>query len=545
MMNKLTWGLVVICLFVMFCVPSAFAQSDSPISGRWVNGWGVTFDLSPVEYSPQGYNIGGVVNYAAFGWSDYIQAVAGYGWWSEGAYYFYLETVNGGSPEMFYLGAVYDSDSIYGPCPMCTVDAWWGLLPEYDLTQAIPTHMIRQPGNLSIAPSSVGRGQCFTASFALSANLPVDVVYGRYDNPLQYGSSEGYNGDYSVWRILDQNGQTVVCPDESTPGGPYHFYAARNALSGHWVEVNADVFVYPGQQPEGFTVTPTVVQQGECFQVEVFNGENMSLDLIFSVNGGEPFFVPNWTTLDQNGRGAVCTDPYWTGLITFVAARNSRNNDWDIWAPVGIDLSIGPRQPSGLIVNPSVLVQGDCFVLTVPNGAGLTLDVAYRLDYGEMRFISGWPSLDINGQAYICTDALTWIGVTTWAYIRNTFSFGDTGWVETNVDMFIHPPPPVVTGIEPQRADRGAQVSVTITGMNLTGAVLATNHPGLTIQDVSASATTVTATFVVSPTANTGSAAIALNTLGGTTTTQFVIAGPILNKEYIYLGGRVLAIEQR
>jgi hypothetical protein len=183
-------------------------------------------------------------------------------------------------------------------------------------------------------------------------------------------------------------------------------------------------------------------------------------------------------------------------------------------------------------------------VVTVPNGAAMTLDVAYRLNYGELQYVTSWPALDINGQAHICTDALTWIGVTTWAHIRNTFSEGNTGWVETNVDLLVHPPPPVITGINPAGARQGEQVSVTLTGWNLEGASLTTNYAGVSISDVVSSSGAVTATFVISPDASPGSASITVTTAGGAATVQFAVAGISLSREYIYLGGRVLAIER-
>jgi hypothetical protein len=266
--------------------------------------------------------------------------------------------------------------------------------------------------------------------------------------------------------------------------------------------------------------------------------------VLFSVNGGAPFLFPYWITLDQNGQAGACTDPDWSGVLTFVSVRNALNNDWDVWVPVNMDLQIDLRQPTSLNITPSVITQGDCYMLIVGNGANMALDVAYQLDYGPLQFVTGWPTLDPNGQAFICTDISTWVGVTTWAYIRNTWSPGNTGWVEAAVDLLVYPPGPTITGINPSGGNQGTEVAVTLTGAFLAGATLTTTYSGLTIQDVQSSAETITATFVISSMANPGLASITVTTVGGTATTQFAIASPFLNREYIYLGGRVVAIDR-
>src|SRR5689334_5158909 len=68
------------------------------------------------------------------------------------------------------------------------------------------------------------------------------------------------------------------------------------------------------------------------------------------------------------------------------------------------------------------LVQGDCYDLNAgPNAAGMTLDILWSLNGGPAQLISGWPTLDANGQAAnICTSAGTPAGLITFLQIRST-----------------------------------------------------------------------------------------------------------------------------
>jgi hypothetical protein len=91
------------------------------------------------------------------------------------------------------------------------------------------------------------------------------------------------------------------------------------------------------------------------------------------------------------------------------------------------DLNL-PR-PTSLSITPDVVVQGQCYSMTVGNGAGMTLDTQYRLDEGPVRILTGWPRLDDRGVADdICTSRQTPIGTFEFIAIRNSST---TQWVST------------------------------------------------------------------------------------------------------------------
>src|SRR5262245_41184462 len=66
-------------------------------------------------------------------------------------------------------------------------------------------------------------------------------------------------------------------------------------------------------------------------------------------------------------------------------------------------------------LSPNSISQGACYTIRVPNWAGATLNVGYSTSWTGQQYIYGWPSLDFNGNAFICTDSSTHLGT----YIYN------------------------------------------------------------------------------------------------------------------------------
>src|ERR1041384_7439937 len=67
-------------------------------------------------------------------------------------------------------------------------------------------------------------------------------------------------------------------------------------------------------------------------------------------------------------------------------------------------------QPTSLYISPGTLIQGQCYTMTVGNGAGMVLDYQYTFNSGPVNTNTGWPSLDANGRAVICTSSATATG---------------------------------------------------------------------------------------------------------------------------------------
>jgi len=77
-------------------------------------------------------------------------------------------------------------------------------------------------------------------------------------------------------------------------------------------------------------------------------------------------------------------------------------------------------QPTSLSITPSAVYQGQCYIMTVGNGANMILDVQYTFNSGPVETITTWPTLNGNGQANICTTTATAVGTYHFVAIRNT-----------------------------------------------------------------------------------------------------------------------------
>lgn len=89
---------------------------------------------------------------------------------------------------------------------------------------------------------------------------------------------------------------------------------------------------------------------------------------------------------------------------------------------------------------------------------------------------------------------------------------------------------PILTSINPANGSVGATVPVTLTGSNfLSGATVSINNAGVTISSVTVvSATQITATFAIAPTASTGPANVSVTTSNGTSgTVTFTVASQV------------------
>lgn len=89
--------------------------------------------------------------------------------------------------------------------------------------------------------------------------------------------------------------------------------------------------------------------------------------------------------------------------------------------------ALARAQSLSLSITPDGLYQDECYTITVPGGANLSLDLLYYFNGSGPYLIPGWPNLDPNGQAYICTDlssppgdyyfhAIRPVGTSTWSY---------------------------------------------------------------------------------------------------------------------------------
>jgi hypothetical protein len=175
--------------------------------------------------------------------------------------------------------------------------------------------------------------------------------------------------------------------------------------------------------------------------------------------------------------------------------------------------------------------------------------------------ILGWPWLNpaapgsADGIAQsIPLNVCTTPGLYQFTHLRNRLNGDEADWVPANGPNTLQVAPgapPSLTGAAPLGGYLGTTVSVTITGTNLCGVSLSSNHSGLTFPPVpvntASDGTSVVVQVSVAPGAIPGPALIHVHTYSGSTSFTFHAGGVpmpvVLRKEYIHLGDRLLAVE--
>jgi hypothetical protein len=118
--------------------------------------------------------------------------------------------------------------------------------------------------------------------------------------------------------------------------------------------------------------------QGDCYDLNAGpDAGGMTLDILWSVNGGPAEYIGGWPTLDQNGQAAnICTSAGTpTGLISFLQIRNAAGGPWTI---VNYGLNVLP-QAAGASFNGSQGYAGvDAYVFTVYGLADRPVRVRYN-----------------------------------------------------------------------------------------------------------------------------------------------------------------------
>ncbi|MBI4471611.1 MAG: hypothetical protein HY646_03015 [Acidobacteria bacterium] len=386
-----------------------------------------------------------------------------------------------------------------------------------------------QPTSLVIGPDSIYQGQCYNFWAGDAAWMTLDVLYSYNNGPDQIAWA---------WPSLDWAGYALICTGSETALGEYRFKMIRNTLRTDWVDVDDDVITVTSgpAQPTSLSITPDVITQGQTYTMTVGDGAYMTLDVQYTLNGGPETTIWSWPNLDGNGQAQIfadsCTVP---GTYVFTKIRNTEASLWVDVKDVPIAINAAKQTVTSLApiaglpgANVNVTINGS-------NLCGASLSTTWPgLKFTNISSSNTWVTATFTIES---TAPAGWAGVTLSRYgVQTTFQFAIGSKT-----------PPAVTSIQPASVMRGVTVPVTLTGTNLVGAVLSTNWSGVTFSNFFGSddGLTATASMTVSPTAALGSTTFQVSTPAGSTFTPLVniLAGPVLTREYIYLGGRLVAVK--
>jgi hypothetical protein len=205
-------------------------------------------------------------------------------------------------------------------------------------------------------------------------------------------------GEGDVFRIYD-------------PGYGYTYYGLLGGLGGP-CEFNCVLFTGWGytyfegwvKAPGEFTVEPTTVEGGQCYDIYAANSPYMLIDASF-LFGGAGFpqivsdytgglyddWIPAWTWLDEYGHAEICASQFAVGdSYEFLSVWNPGTAYWNLFmttmgavyefdpGPYLIDiyftyvydvtLEIAAAQPTSLWLETGSIPQGHCSLMAVGNG---------------------------------------------------------------------------------------------------------------------------------------------------------------------------------
>lgn len=397
-----------------------------------------------------------------------------------------------------------------------------------------------QPTGLSFdAPGGYAGNTTFTVTVENGASMSVDVLYTLAGGPDWTGTID-----------TDVNGQYSYAFGHYEVPGEFVFKAIKNSASANWVDID-DVYytLYP-PHPTNLIITGNNVVAGSgSYGMNVGNGGAIALDFNRKFNGvaqptvwGFPYLAPSSPGSD-NGYADVsvglCATP---GNYMFTEIWNNANGIGGPRLATGDSFTVSaPGAPyvSSLSAGSAVRNSNVSVTITGDRLCGVWLEASWPgLGFGS---IANNPSSDGHGVTIPFTVAASaWVGTATVTLHAN-------GGIATFPFNVLNNSAPAITGITPAVGMKGTSVAVTINGSNLGGATLSTTWSGLTFSNVSPNpqGTSLTATFNISGSATTGNPVVKVTTSAGegTNSSFSIAASPMLSREYIYLGDRVIAAD--
>jgi hypothetical protein len=292
----------------------------------------------------------------------------------------------------------------------------------------------QQPQDFYVSPTVLPQGECYDAWVTpFSPWMHLDIQYTFNGGPLQ---------TVYDWPVMDETGVArSICTNGATAPGDYTFVNIRNSLEPTWLYVGRTVTVLPPvQQPQGFSVSPAVLVQGECYDAWVTPlSPGMYLDFQYTLNGGPLQTVYGWPMMDETGVARnICTD-FGTvpGTYVFVNIKNSQASNW---VNVNTPVTVLP-QPVALRYDPPVAYAGaDFYSGIVTNGESMAVRI--RFNWNGYQDLLGILETDAAGRfVYGPLDHYSWTGLLLVTGIQNSAA-QPANWVNVNIPYYILGPQP-------------------------------------------------------------------------------------------------------
>jgi fibronectin type 3 domain-containing protein len=142
---------------------------------------------------------------------------------------------------------------------------------------------------------------------------------------------ERKTGAGGTWSQVTTVGANVTSyPDTGLSSATTYYYRVRSyGPGGDSAYSNEASATTPAPQPTSLSISPGSLYQWECYTMTAGNGDNMTLDVQYTFNGGAVQQINAWPTLNASGQATICTDSQTPpGTYTFTAIRNTLNTSW-------------------------------------------------------------------------------------------------------------------------------------------------------------------------------------------------------------------------
>jgi len=117
-------------------------------------------------------------------------------------------------------------------------------------------------------------------------------------------------------------------------------------------------------------------------------------------------------------------------------------------------------QPSSFVITPTTVPRGTCYVMSVPNGADMLLDIQYTYENGPVQTALRWPKLDGSGRAEACPNEVTPLGVYRFVAVKNNLS---SEWIPVGIDVTVTlPQQPTFLSVSPEYVSPGGCYTIAI-----------------------------------------------------------------------------------
>ena len=259
------------------------------------------------------------------------------------------------------------------------------------------------------------------------------------------GLPTGVTGSFNPGGISVTSPATLTISASSDAAVGSYSFTVTGTDGGLTVDVTETVTVIPLLNPDfELSVSPSSQKVDQGF----------SVDYMVELNRLDEFFSS--VSLSVSGLPTGVTGSFSDASLSGSESRSTLTISAATGAAVGSDsftvtgtggnltrtdttTVVVIRQPTSISFSPGMVEQGECYTTRAGNAANMTLDLRYRFNGGTTQTITGWPTLNANGESEACTSTSNPVGSYVFTGYKNTEA---SNWLSISRTVVVKPPPP-------------------------------------------------------------------------------------------------------